>query len=266
MPVSALPAWMGITAEARAVWILTVADYSASTGLWIILPVKAVSEAKQRLADRLSAPQRQALSRAMLEDVLDAVCQVAEVGGILMVSNDPNIGAFAARFPVEVVAEPANNAQGLNGAVEHGVDQAIARGATAVMVLHGDLPVVESSELERMLACHGAGHGPRITLAPDDERDGTNALLASPPRAISFAYGRNSFSRHCQLAEQAGVAVEVVDSAALALDIDTPADLTRLAAYYVGHPELAERHSCRLLNALDIVVTAPPDASSPRIG
>jgi len=243
-----------------------VADSPANTGVWIILPVKAASEAKQRLADRLSAAQRRALSRAMLEDVLDAVCGVAGVGGILVVSSDPDIGTFAARFPIEVVTEPANNAAGLNGAVDHGVHEAIARGATAVMVLHGDLPLVEGRELERMLACHDTGNGPRITLAPDDERDGTNVLLASPPRAIPFAYGRNSFSRHCQLAEQAGVGVEVVDSAALALDIDTAADLTRLAVYYAGHSELAGRHSWRLLKTLNIVPTARPDSRSLRIG
>ena len=44
------------------------------------------------------------------------------------------------------------------------------------------------------------------------------------------SFGPGSCRRHLELAQAAGVNVEVLEVASLALDIDTPADLESLAA------------------------------------
>lgn len=221
--------------------------------VWIILPVKDAKEAKQRLSPLLSAGQRRELCQAMLEDVLAEVSRVRGVQGILVISNDPAIKQLEERFPVQTRLEPQDNAFGLNGAVTDAARYLAEQGADTVLVLHGDIPMMDSAELERVLAHHHSqGPGPHITMTPDDEQDGTNVLLASPPLAIAFAYGKNSFSRHCQLARERNLRVDVINSEALALDIDTPDDLARFATHCANNPRLADRHSWRLLQRLPL--------------
>src|SRR5690606_32849898 len=128
------------------------------------------------------------------------------------------------------------------------VGEAVARGATSVMVLHGDLPLVDSGEIERLWNRHRqAGSGPHLTLVPDAGNDGTKVLVAPPPPPIPFAFGAGRVGRPRQPAADAGSAADTFASASLALDIDTPADLERLAAHFRRHRELAGRHTARLL-------------------
>ena len=42
------------------------------SGVWAVVPVKELTDAKQRLSSRLSLEERRALATIMLEDVLDA--------------------------------------------------------------------------------------------------------------------------------------------------------------------------------------------------
>jgi 2-phospho-L-lactate guanylyltransferase len=42
---------------------------------------------------------------------------------------------------------------------------------------------------------------------------------------IEYDYGPDSFKRHCEAAEQAGVRLEICELPSLALDMDVPEDL-----------------------------------------
>ena len=72
------------------------------------MPVKDLANAKQRLAGVLSADERHALFRAMLEDVLSALAASRGLAGILMVTRDLEARALAARYGARVLAEAAN--------------------------------------------------------------------------------------------------------------------------------------------------------------
>jgi len=144
---------------------------------------------------------------------------------------------------------------GLNGAVTEAAQLLRQRGAATMLVLHGDLPAVTPSEIERLLALHRRGPGGHLTLVPDSARQGTNLLAASPPNAIPFAYGAGSFQAHCHLAHARGMAVQVMHSAALALDIDTPADLAELKRQCAQQAPLAHSHTGQWLATLDQPVT-----------
>ena len=69
-----------------------------------------------------------------------------------------------------------------------------------------------------------------MVIAPSHD-GGTNALWLQPPQAIPFAYGPNSFERHCHLAEKANIPYTVLDSPTLAFDLDWPDDLERLELF-----------------------------------
>ncbi len=112
---------------------------------------------------------------------------------------------------------------GLNSGLRQARDEAIEADVTLVAVLHGDLPDLAASDVTALLsAARGA---PIIAIAPDAAGRGTNGLALSPPDAINFAFGPDSFAAHRGAGERAGAAVTVVRRAGLAFDLDTPADL-----------------------------------------
>ena len=62
---------------------------------WAIVPVKPLRRAKSRLGSVLGAEERLALSREMLNRVLEALVRVAEIERTLLVSRDSEAMASA---------------------------------------------------------------------------------------------------------------------------------------------------------------------------
>jgi 2-phospho-L-lactate guanylyltransferase len=122
-------------------------------------------------------------------------------------------------------------APGLNEAIEAARSVAVARGATAVLVLPADLPSVTSAAIDDIVAAANAVPAPHglVAIVPDRHGRGTNALLVSPPGAIDPAFGEASRAAHEARAAAAGAAwLEL--GGPLALDLDTPADLVAAQA------------------------------------
>jgi 2-phospho-L-lactate guanylyltransferase len=49
--------------------------------------------------------------------------------------------------------------------------------------------------------------------------------LICPAGLIEYEFGPDSFRRHCEIANQAGARLEIVELPSLALDVDMPEDL-----------------------------------------
>jgi 2-phospho-L-lactate guanylyltransferase len=73
---------------------------------------------------------------------------------------------------------------------------------------------------------------PSAIIVPDRHGEGTNALLLTPPNALTPAFGEGSRQRHIDLAVAQGATPEVFEVPSLALDIDTPEDLEELIARF----------------------------------
>jgi 2-phospho-L-lactate guanylyltransferase len=189
--------------------------------IWAIIPVKASPESKSRLAGVLDAPARSALVDAMLERVLEAAQGACNVARVALLGTPRNA-------PPEWVALLAEPGGGLNAAVASALAQAAAQGASRVLFIHGDLPLVTPRDLE-LLAAAPAGE---IAIAPDRHGTGTNALSLPLPEAkgFSFAFGPDSFALHIEEAQRLGLKVEEIHSPGLARDIDEPEDLADAAA------------------------------------
>jgi 2-phospho-L-lactate guanylyltransferase len=206
-----------------------------------ILPVKRFGDAKQRLLTALDRPQRAALVKAMLTDVLAATTEAEGVERVIMVTSEGRAERIALRHarrtstPVEVLEEPAD--RGHPEAATLGIVRAKALGAECVVLLPCDCPLLDSAELDAALE---RMHQGRVSVVPDRHGSGTNALLMAPADAIGPAFGPGSRARHSDRAERAGheVAVEPLDS--LALDVDTPDDLYELAAVLESDPGRAQ--------------------------
>ena len=71
------------------------------------VPIKDLSDAKQRLASVLTLAERDQLARAMLRDVLRALA-AAELDRIWVVTREPAVAAIARGLGAEPVIEAEN--------------------------------------------------------------------------------------------------------------------------------------------------------------
>ena len=193
-----------------------------------VVPVKDLGNAKQRLAGVLDQPQRTALFRAMLEDVLEALAGAASVARIVLVTRDAQAMALARRYGAECLVEPEN--RGHTAAVELAARTLAARGAQALLQVPGDIPRVTSEEIEAVIAAHVPTPAPAVTIAPSRDHRGSNAVLCSPPDVFPFRFGDDSFHPHLAAAHALGIEPTVVERPGIGLDIDTPGDLKAFLA------------------------------------
>ena len=195
-----------------------------STSSWdvcAVVPVKNLVDAKRRLSSVLDRAERYRLFRAMLEDVLGALVQVKRLSRVLLVTRDYEALAVAKHFGLDTLVEPENLGQteAVNFALKH-LQQA---GYATLLTLPADIPLVTPRELETLLDAHLPA--PAITIAPARDELGSNAVLCSPPDALSFRFGDNSFYPHVQRARESGIEPSIVIRPGLALDVDVPEDL-----------------------------------------
>jgi 2-phospho-L-lactate guanylyltransferase len=187
----------------------------AELGLEVVLvPVKAFHQAKRRLGQALSEPERVRLVRSMATHVVAACVPLP----VAVVCDDEEVARWAAGVGATVLWEPG---QGLNGAVRVGVARLAAGGARWVTIAHGDLP--RARGLGTLPAFEG------VTLVPDRRDDGTNVLRLPTGSDYHFAYGPGSFRAHRAEANRLGLSVRVLRDPDLAYDVDWPADVEELA-------------------------------------
>jgi len=211
-----------------------------------ILPVKRFEAAKGRLEPGLAAGPRRALAEAMYVDVLTALRRTRGVDRVLVLTADPGAQRVAEGYDAIPLDDPSESGQ--NRAVLRGVAHARELGATRVLCIAGDTPMVDPAELDTLLG------RPRtadryVVVVPDRHGSGTNALLLSPPDVLAPSFGVDSAHRHRVLAEEAGVAVEVAEVESLGLDVDTPEDLDALRAL-VASRRGGAAHTRGMLNQL----------------
>jgi 2-phospho-L-lactate guanylyltransferase len=193
--------------------------------IWAVIPVKLTGGAKQRLAPALSAPLRQRLALAMLEDVLEAVAGVGGLGGAILVTVDPQAEMLAHRYDMATLAEGAYD--GHTGAVNAGARHLIANGRGTMLTLPGDLPLITAAEIESLIAAHGSA--PSFTIAPAHDELGSNGIIMSPPQAVPLRFGEESFFPHLAAARAHGIEPCVVRLPGFAFDVDNPRDLHHFA-------------------------------------
>lgn len=187
--------------------------------IWAIVPTRLGTNSKGRLAAVLPPQEREQLARAMLTDVLRALAGTPAIDRCLVVSPDPTARPIATAAGAEFLAE--EGARGLNASVEQAVRHASTRGASAVVVSMGDIPLLRSRDVVSaldVLPRRGA------VLVPSADGTGTNLTVVRPPGLLRSRFGPDSLSLHLeQRSERLPIVIHPLPNAAL--DIDTPADL-----------------------------------------
>ncbi len=193
-----------------------------------VVPAKPFAESKQRLAPVLAQPERIHLSRNLLAHTLQAALPL---GPVEVISRSKNVCRFSVERGARAIEE---NIPGLNHAITQGIDWAQQQGASGVLVLPLDLPLLSTLDLEKLLA-QARENLAHVIIAPCRRGQGTNALFLSPPRIISPQFGPRSFARHQQLARKAGLEPIIHHSSPIAFDLDTSADWLELTRRMPDH-------------------------------
>ena len=188
-----------------------------------IVPVGTLEGAKSRLGAVLDAEERRDLVARMLLRTVAAALAVPRIAETIVISPDSEARAIAAGAGARTMRQ---RTQGLNQALRGARDDAMAGGATALLVLPIDLPLVSADALSGFLAVldDGDPNDALVALVPDRHGRGTNALLLRPPDAIEFAFGGDSRDAHAAAVAAAHARFLELESP-LSVDLDTPDDL-----------------------------------------
>lgn len=190
----------------------------------ILIPVKNLATAKQRLASLLSQPLRTELAQAMLLDVLEALAAWTNRPEVSIVTSDPFAVEIAHRFDFEVIADHANRSE--TDAIEMATRICESRGVDHTLVIPADIPLIQAWELEKILA-KAPQQGSVLVHAADGR--GTNAAFRRPAGLFRLRFGNDSFKPHLAAARATGMPCTVLSLPGIALDVDNPADLRQLA-------------------------------------
>jgi 2-phospho-L-lactate guanylyltransferase len=188
----------------------------------VVVPIKAFESAKTRLSDRLDADQRACLAQACADRVLIAVADCPSVDLRLAVVDTDLAAKMARHRNFEVLQRP--DLFGQSAAVGAGFSAAMKRGATNILTVSADVPLVRPKDIEEMLHAKP----PVLVMVSDREGLGTNAMRLDPAIDMRLHFGPDSLSMHNREAAALRLAVKVIDNRRVRLDIDTPDDIDAL--------------------------------------
>ena len=189
----------------------------------ILVPVKNLSQAKQRLASALDQHDRTELAQAMLFDVLSTLSVWREHPQVSLVTNDPFALQLARHFSFSVILDIANH--GETDAIEMATRFCESRGVETTLVIPGDVPLIQVWELERIFEDAPVEGS---VLAPSFDGRGTNAVLRRPAALFPLRFGNDSFEPHLAAARATQKPCVVLNLPGIALDVDQPQDLLEL--------------------------------------
>lgn len=198
----------------------------------ILVPVKNLADAKQRLSSLLSPEERFALAQAMCEDVLQTLANWPNHPPVAVVTSDPIARDLAKRFNFDVIGDDNS---GETNAIKMATAVCKARGAQSTLVIPADIPLIETSELQQIVDCayeftNGISTRGGAVLAPDAAGRGTNAVWRSPADLFPLRFGNDSFLPHRAAAQATGLTCAVLELPGIARDVDRAEDLYELAS------------------------------------
>jgi 2-phospho-L-lactate/phosphoenolpyruvate guanylyltransferase len=191
----------------------------------ILIPVKNLSGAKQRLAAVLDQTSRAEFARAMLYDVLKVLGEWTGRPPTAVVSSDPYASALAGEYGLEILPDPDN--PGETGAIEMATRISVERGIESTLVIPADIPLLRAWELEQILK-QAPEQG--SVLVPAGDGRGTNAVFRRPANLFPLVFGNDSFQPHHAAARATAKPCVVLNLPGIALDVDNPSDLQQLLA------------------------------------
>ena len=192
--------------------------------MWAVIPVKRISQAKQRLSQLLSPEERRDFFSAMLEDVLSMMVKIDFFKKIILATNCPHAISIAGRHGITHFETGPDD--GLNQAAGETVNHLLENGISDMFLIPADIPLINEEEINSVIESHPSA--PSLSIIPSKNKLGTNCVLLSPPSRMPLKFGPDSYFRHLEIAQSNGLKINPMDLPGFGLDIDEPADLFEL--------------------------------------
>jgi 2-phospho-L-lactate/phosphoenolpyruvate guanylyltransferase len=189
----------------------------------LLIPVKNLTNAKQRLAEALDQSQRAQLAEAMLRDVMNAAAGITGRLDVFLVTGDLRARAMAAEFHFGVIEDTRNESE--TAAIQAATAWCEQQGYDTTVVVPGDIPLITSVELHQVL---DAAPAEGAVFVPAYDRRGSNCILRRPASMIPLHFGNDSFLPHCEAMKKTGKPLIVLELPGIGLDIDNPHEMELL--------------------------------------
>ena len=188
------------------------------------VPLKSAQHANSRLSSGLTSTERQHLFEAMLLDVLSALGDTNQLGGILAVTDCPVARRHLRRVGARLLDDP--DEAGLNAAVAQAAYVLEKQGVEGFLTIPGDTPAVTAVEIDRVASLINESRG--LALVPARDGRGTNCLAMSLPSMVPPLFGPDSVEAHIAAARRQNIKVQLLSLPGFGFDVDTPDDLLRV--------------------------------------
>jgi 2-phospho-L-lactate/phosphoenolpyruvate guanylyltransferase len=189
-----------------------------------LVPVKSLVTAKSRLVPDLPPNRREMLVLDMLYHVLRVLQDSKLFERVSVVSPDARVLEQVRAWGAWALIEER---PGHNPALYAAALRERAEGATALLTISADLPLLSTQEIRNLLE---QSRQYEVVLAASRDGAGTNAILVRPPLAVPYLFGPDSLQRYLEAARQRHLSHTIYGSTGLAFDIDTIVDLRELEA------------------------------------
>ena len=191
----------------------------------LLLPIKDLRQAKQRLAPLMNPQERFGLAQAMLADTIRAVRGVQRAAQVFVVTNYAPAMQAAQENGWELLREEQQISESVS--VDAASRLCVQRGVTSLLRLPIDVPLVQSSDIDELLTVDCAPRA--LVIVPSRDGTGTNAIMRTPPALFPSHFGTGSFAKHCAEAGRVSAQIVIRRNARLEMDVDDEADLRALA-------------------------------------
>ena len=191
---------------------------------FVIVPFKNFLEAKSRMRKTVSYDTTIKIVKIMLEHVLSEIKNSKKSDKNFIVTKDKEAVKLAEKFGFDVLLEEKQS--GESSSVDWASKKLYEIGASSVLRLPADLPLIESRDVDEIFERSNETNS--SILVPSRSGLGTNAFLRSPPEIVPSFFGSNSMEKHIAAFEEKGADYSVVKNENIGFDVDSGEDLKEL--------------------------------------
>jgi 2-phospho-L-lactate/phosphoenolpyruvate guanylyltransferase len=192
---------------------------------YLLIPVKDLSNAKQRLSGLLSGAERSEFAGRMLAHTLGEASRSRGCDRVAVVTLSEPAVKMAGRLGFEVIREREQVSESIS--VDYALRILSAKGASAALRLPIDLPLVTAEEIDTIFSEMDLLSRRRsVVMVASRDQTGTNAIGRTPPDLFPSHFGPGSLKKHREEARLSGSVCRELRLPGVECDIDDPADLS----------------------------------------
>lgn len=189
--------------------------------------MKDPAKSKSRLDYSVPMEIKKRLVVKLFKNTLDSLIAATKITKaneeIVVLTNNCQISKLAYNKNINTISD--NNAKSLSQSLQVAAEWAEENKFSNMCIIPADFADPSMEDLVKFLSYPVKNN--TLVICPSYDL-GTNAMFVSPPTLINFMYGKKSFLRHIEAANNAGIDPIVLPLDSLRFDVDTIDDFREL--------------------------------------